>query len=548
MRFSRPQLIEDARELLGWIDAIHPDPYRNAGGKVAFHRTFHYLLSAIPAEGMTKNHFWWHLAPLVAAVGDGHTYLIPVEKLGPDAECAVPLKLSVLSEAGLMVTGVTEESDSHLIGARLLSVHGVKIPELIHRSQQLFGMENELDDLRSVRGMLWIRSYFVHLVPEWDGKSEIEVELLRDDGTVQRRSFASRSSRCTPIEIDQESKVTLPATDRVDFAFTFLDPERKTCLLRINKQNEHRELVEQGIEGMKTLVDAEERAKTHERYLELGKAWFRRFNEEEPSDDLNQIIAGIPSATEAFRDLVIAMREAATENLIVDLRTNRGGQSVLGDILIYMLFGTEKLKELTESTSEVAKLSEHLFHEIPWMDVDKISRDYAYPLTRQDYYFGTWETAAWSRDAGNLSGGLDSFRDSFKLWKTFYLEITSGDYAGYYKPENIVVISGENTYSSGFELMAKLYKAGAVIVGTPSAQAGNCFGMSIEPGGGLKNTGLRVRIATKLVETFPNDRETGEVLMPAHLLSYESLRQYGFDPNSAVLLALDSLQGRAQQD
>jgi hypothetical protein len=49
--FSREPLIEDARQLAAILEATHPDPYTNGGGRSAFHRR---LLNGIPPEGMTK--------------------------------------------------------------------------------------------------------------------------------------------------------------------------------------------------------------------------------------------------------------------------------------------------------------------------------------------------------------------------------------------------------------------------------------------------------------------------------------------------------------
>jgi hypothetical protein len=69
------QLIEDTRELASYIESIHPEPYGDHGGKIAFHRRFQKILQAIPPEGMTVADFYELLLPFVAAVQDGHTYI-----------------------------------------------------------------------------------------------------------------------------------------------------------------------------------------------------------------------------------------------------------------------------------------------------------------------------------------------------------------------------------------------------------------------------------------------------------------------------------------
>lgn len=56
--FSKQQLIEDSRQLLSYLENIHPDPYRHSGGKVAFHGRFQDILQSIPAQGMDLDDFF----------------------------------------------------------------------------------------------------------------------------------------------------------------------------------------------------------------------------------------------------------------------------------------------------------------------------------------------------------------------------------------------------------------------------------------------------------------------------------------------------------
>ncbi len=78
---------------------------------------------------------------------------------------------------------------------------------------------------------------------------------------------------------------------------------------------------------------------------------------------------------------------------------------------------------------------------------------------------------------------------------------------------------------------------GAEIVGTPSAQAANCFGdiLNFE----LPNSGLTFSVSRKTFVLFPDDPEKGKVLKPHHPLTYAKLKELGFDRNAAVLYALE---------
>jgi len=104
-------------------------------------------------------------------------------------------------------------------------------------------------------------------------------------------------------------------------------------------------------------------------------------------------------------------------------------------------------------------------------------------------------------------------------------------------PKNLVVLCSPRTFSSGYTLMYYLYRIGAKIVGTPSAQAGNCFGetFSFE----LRHSGLTGTISQKQFIYFHDDPEMGRVLRPHYPMTYEKLKFYGFDVNAEILLALD---------
>jgi hypothetical protein len=42
--FSRKEFIEDTKQLASMIESIHPQPYDEKGGKIAFHRRLHQTL------------------------------------------------------------------------------------------------------------------------------------------------------------------------------------------------------------------------------------------------------------------------------------------------------------------------------------------------------------------------------------------------------------------------------------------------------------------------------------------------------------------------
>jgi hypothetical protein len=123
---------------------------------------------------------------------------------------------------------------------------------------------------------------------------------------------------------------------------------------------------------------------------------------------------------------------------------------------------------------------------------------------------------------------------------SFEEEYRSGKYEGYYLPANVMVLSSPRTFSSGYTMMYYLFKAGAKIVGTPSAQAGNCFGEPVDFE--LKYSKLTGTISHKQYINFHDNPEMGQVLRPHFPLTYDKLKSYAFDPNAEILLALDLCQ------
>jgi hypothetical protein len=86
-----------------------------------------------------------------------------------------------------------------------------------------------------------------------------------------------------------------------------------------------------------------------------------------------------------------------------------------------------------------------------------------------------------------------------------------------------------------------LYRAGATLVGTPSAQASNTFGNGLL--WELDNTGLQGQVTRSYFVIVPEDSGLAKVLPVQVPLTYEKLSSYRFDPNAEFLLALEVAAG-----
>jgi hypothetical protein len=513
--FSRDALIEDARQLADILENTHPDPYIRGGGKIAFHRRLHQLLTAIPAEGMTRDEFVSLISPFIAAVGDGHTEIWYGYRVNDSYPGGVPLRFGIV-EQSLYVSGVPDEEDSDLIGALLVSVEGVPMTELCERQERLRGTENLYHALQLLaRLSLWYKPFMEDLLPEWEDTSRVSVELQLPSGEIEEIVFTLPVTMFAASLHTPETQVTLPATGKSGFIYDFLGAEGKTAYLRVDHMLHYREA-----------------------YEIWALAGSRPTTEQERSL--------IPSATETFKNLVVEMKETGTEALIIDLRDNQGGHSLMADILLYFLYEKEDFMAAVTYTpaaggGEIRRYSCLYFEGCSNESIEDFNEGRAIPLIEGDYNFDD----DFTDDEGKIR---ELFQESetpafFDRWinrsPTFYTEFQSGAYGGYYRPERIFVLVNPGTYSSGFTMARHLYLAGATLVGTPSAQASNCFGEIIM--WELEHTRIGGSVSSSYFNKFPNDPELGRVLPVHYPLTYEKLAFYDFDLNAEYLYALEVL-------
>ena len=513
-RQTRAALSEDARQLLAAIESAHPDPYTSGGGRIAFHRRFHEILATIPADGMTVPEFYRLLLPFVASVGDGHT-AIRLPRSSSPTPTGLPLRFGIVEKSVIVQNEISLDNES-LLGGRLCSLENVGFAELIKRQNRLRGIENIYGTLALLCRSLLSRESLGALLPEWNGRDHLVCELLLADG--RRREFRVPLDVKVAVKADfPKSRVTMPNLERSDVAFRFLDRNKETALLAVKDMMAYRE----GCEGW--LAEGFSEA------AELIGAAYARFHPGVPPKDPRQALQGIPSATETFRDLVLAMKKAKTRNLIVDLRGNGGGNGYMCWMLLYFLYGDRAMKEFGEGY-DIPRYSDLYFQLYTAASLEEINKGRAVPLEKGDFDF-------LDEERYRTQQGIEGIESYLANSPTFMAVYRSGRFNGIYTPPTVVVLCSPLTYSSGFNLMTALSKKGATIVGTPSAQPGNNFGDSLILQ--LKNTGIQAFVAFKQIVCFPDDPEKGRLFPIDHPLTYAKLASYGFDPNAEVLLALE---------
>lgn len=537
----RELLVEDARQMAGIIESCHPDPYLYTGGKIGFHEIFYQMLNDIPDEGMNVNDFWWTLSGFLANIKDGHTYLYPLKQPDSHMPGGIPMRFTVTSDSLLIVNKVYREDHKEYLGQVVESINNHTVDELLRRISSLYPTENYFDRFRNLMVYLWYADYLERLMPEWSHGSPVviafadkglpEISVSTDPGPDNMPSFSF------------ESGVILPATQKCDFVFEILDGN--IGYLRIDKQDEFREYAEILVDGLKDIQDPGVLSNYRQQYIFYARKWHERYFGVPGPDSLELIVQQLPSFTEFMEEVTAELKKHKINDLIIDLREDEGGISLMSDILIYFLYGKGKLGELHNDTYEITYLSPMAIKTATSLNPSEINKSRGekqeIPLQAGDYDFYTKEL--WENRFNAYETQIAD-PDDFKNTATFYKEYTSGKNEAAYTPRNVYVLGGYKTFSAGFETLVRLKKCGATFVGVPSAQSGNCFGMGIQPVSGLKNTRINLQVSVRKIYMIPDDEESGIQLSPDIPLDYRTLKKYNCDRNSTVSLAIEAIKGK----
>jgi hypothetical protein len=526
---SHQELIADARQMRDLLESIHPQPYFRGGGKIAFHRRYQTILSAIPREGMTREDFRGLLSPLVASVDDGHTFVYA------DASfdfAGVPLLFYVV-EKDLYVSAVFEESHRQYLGARLRAVEGVGIDELVLRTRAYYGADNiygTLVQLANYELFLAKKAVLEDLLPEWRDKSAIRVSLLMPGGETRLVALVAGPRSDLKI-LRPEPGIELPSLDGLEYGWGFLDERQKTAYLRVLRMEKNRETYEKRSNWSEVSEEVQD--------------FYHSLNDNEAELPFDEALAGLPSLTETYTDLFVQMNNSGSESLIIDLRTNIGGWALSADILIYFLYGKEALIDVHRRTNVVTrKLSPEYFADDPEQSLEEMNELAAkrgirtFNLSDSDYDFS--EPDMLRNELLDRAYVRKLVGDDLALSPTFFSEYRVGTHSKFYTPQNVIVLTDSATFSAGFMFAQYLKLLGATVVGSVPSQNIGQMGETIQFK--LDNSGLGGAISRSYLvhdTAIPGAEVAARVLKPDYELTYEKLRELGFSRPAAIRYALE---------
>lgn len=491
---------------------------------MAFRRRVEDLVATLPEDGLTVRQFLRRLLPLVASLKDGHTTLYPLEGETTSTK-RIWLEWQAVEEQ-LVLMKVYRPEDQSLLGARLAEIDGVPFAELVQRVDRVRGCDNCYAQLIYFSFAFRQPDLLLDLFAYEEVPSSLRLGLLLPDGTEREVEMPVSEEQPGRGITPASAFTSLPTLNAAQLGWSFLDEQRQVACLRATSMYHYREAFELSW------------ALGYHIHLEQElDATVRKVLGEALPESIEEKIAAIPAATDLLCELLTAMREARTPHLIVDLRSNGGGHSIFGSILIYFLYGMESLLEVVGGY-QIRRYSPLYFENYQQDSPEQFQE----ALHNGGYDFT--DERAWRRIQHTGLTAEDRQRDDergrqyFSRMRTFAPMFEQRQGEKLWTPA-VTVLTSADTFSAGFDVAVDLWRRGACLVGVPSAQAGNCF-ISVL-GYQLGHSRLKGGISFKRSLYFPDDPERGTLLRPEHELTYAYLASQHFDPHAAMTLALESL-------
>lgn len=495
---SREALLADYDYFFEQLESVHPDPYTDLGGEVAFHQRVNTLRQQLlQMPDLTPEEMQRQVMHLIAPLRDGHTYMGWTQAPNKEPDLWLPISLFQIND-GIIIDGIIPEYKS-LLGARLLAVQNVPMDTLIERTGEIVMAENYTGTVRKT----------VQLLTNNNSASMLGLHFADNQAKLKLR-----------LANDKDTIVTLPLYDQTYFD-QHHDYTRVACDTRLPKRNMQYEVVDGAmvfrlsmVESRDNLAFEKEHGMDYEQ--ELRQAWSSFYDAPCPTDH-DSALALIPVITHEFGAMLQQMRDQQLQTLIIDLRNNGGGWTPILYAALYQLFGDAYLQKNMDITY-ASKISP-LFLEKNGITLEQLNAD------GSNYKMGDFR---YSSDGQGCAEVNDSIRPHilgcFICADRTAIDSLQGQ--AIYTPARVYVLTNAGTFSAAFHFTFMLWKMGATIVGIPSGQAPNTF-MEVTQFN-LPNCGMQCSVSNSLQQFLPADHPSAKTLWPQIMPSYEDYRQHNF--------------------
>lgn len=508
IELTKVEMLEDLRVTVETIEQVHPDPFLHCGGRVAFFNAVHQIARSLPPL-MSVADFGIEVGKVTALVGDGHTFAYGFDDADDDTLMFGVWFGVVAGDLVLMRTH--HDQLTSMFGSRLRAVNGVPVADLLDGLIQLVGADNEVALATGLAARL--RSpRWVGLLTSTSTTPAVALGFIDPDGgDVEVSVTAMEPTDADPVT--PSSSVDLSDFGRDAMGWAPMPGHPDTTYLRVRVCGDYREAYE---------------VMARTGTLTTGDPFLaRRFADRAVDGVIDPgLIVEVPSASSFLGELCDAAQRSGSRRLMVDVRGNPGGQSVISLLMLVAFYGFETaVKAIPSYTIPRISSRRRDAHQVAWPNVPGPA-DGEMDFTELDEVDAAVAAGAQSRELRGVLDGCPS------LWT----EIDSRGPGPWWHPDKLLVLTDNGTYSSAYSITTDLCRAGATIIGTPSGQSGNAFGDYTTYT--LPHSGGTLCVSYKVFRYWPDDPARGHLLHPDIELSYDDLRDHRFDPNTAVIRAL----------
>ena len=511
---TREQALKDTKTFLSLLEATHPVPYTNLGGKIAFKKKSEKLAKDLPAEGLSVPELRDRLGAFLAPLRDGHTRVGGGRARWQDPAPRLAVQLAIASD-GLVITSFDLPELKGTQGDKLLAVNGHTIPELMNRMLQEVSAENEYGSYYGV--MLALRSFKLlkNLIPDLERGQGVRYTLEDAKGNRVERTVSWEGEHPEDPEKWSDRPVEWAGIPhpKQPYYYEFLDGNQ-TAYFRVESM-----VPRESYEIMKGYHVGD--------LKEMLGEYYKRQKKEMPAD-LDAAIQGVPSITEPATKMVEEMKKYQTRNVIVDLRGNGGGSTPVIVPFFYEIYGDDYFGR--KDDAEFVQVKSPL-----WME--KYHTSVEEELKKEPGF----EVGEYEFTGGNEPGTAEEKRNKkFAEWKEKNLNwakpLEAQNGKPVYRPPKVIVLCDPGTFSAAFQAMFLLHQMGATVAGVPSAQSPNAFMEGTEYT--LPESGIKGLISNGMQMFMPHDPKAN-VYHPDFEVSYSIFAKYGGDMDASLRYALD---------
>ncbi|MBR3026866.1 MAG: hypothetical protein IKH58_01905, partial [Bacteroidales bacterium] len=291
---KQDSLLQDYDYFFCQLEQIHPDPYSAFGGKDEFDTAVKQLRDELASrDSMTLNEIQVEVTRLISELHDGHTYIGHNNTPKKVEDQWVPLKFKVIPE-GIIVNGYTPELES-LKGAMLREVEGEALESVLDRLDKLVVSENRYGLMGNACRNIGNSNTLQQLFPTFN-KEQVSMRFRMANGkdTLVSLPFYPNG----PFWKNIVWTSTDERFPHKNFEYRFIDDSKQTMVMCIN-----------------SIVSA---------------------------DIPNLESYGLKSdviVADVFAKMLHEMKAANSPRLIIDLRGNGGGWTMIMYAALYELYG-----------------------------------------------------------------------------------------------------------------------------------------------------------------------------------------------------------------